>query len=210
MHSDITTRAATDADADAIYAVCRSTWPGAADHLLEELEEAVQPFCVAELNGHVCAFLHASSWTNWRAIAGMEEHDPEAADARLLNWIAVAPQRRGTGIGSTLLTAWLQALPSTVHYVVLNPWPADDGGTEADKRLRQFYLRNGFRLLPSSDGVERSYLLGWEAPGAPGLPASPPWPAPPPDVEPPSAQERAAVAHHVAEYKRRLGVGTDD
>lgn len=117
--------------------MCDTAWPHGTEALIEKLHTAPETFFVAEALGTVVAFLQASVWHNWPAVAGMEHHDPDAGDSKLLNWLTVDAARRGRGLGGALLDAWLTQLPAEVGYVVLNPWPADDTTEVTAERLRR-------------------------------------------------------------------------
>ena len=79
--------------------------------------------------------------------------------------IAVAEAERGRGLGGLLLQGWLDDLPDHVEYVILDASPSD--GHHAEQRLRGFYERHGFRLLPLPEGYStwEPYLMGWSRPG---------------------------------------------
>lgn len=161
-------RSATAADGPAIAQIFDETWPRSVGEMADEVRDEPDRFVVLELDGRVIAFLKHADWHNWPDVGGMEAHDPDIDDALLVDWLAVAPDVRGQGIGSSLLREWLANLPSNICYVILNPAPAgavDDAVSVA--ALHRFYRDCGFRLLPwrSDEPGFEPYLLGWARPG---------------------------------------------
>lgn len=210
----IITRLFAHADSEAVHAICEQCWPGEHSHIVSDASDGSETW-VAEINAVTVGFLQARPWQNWALIAGMEAHAPEADDAKIVNWLAVAPAHRGKGVGTRLLGDWLRS--STALYVFLTPSATSDD-PDAGGRLRRFYVASGFRLMPESENP-RPWLLGWSRLGAAPLPPSPPWPTEPtPAPEhtiPPSPEEVAALQRLKEQLQRpatcpgRVEPGTD-
>jgi GNAT superfamily N-acetyltransferase len=206
--SGIITRAARIDDSTSIAAIFDDTWPVSTLSMSDEVRSKPGRFFVAEAHGGIVGFIEFSVWHNWPAIRSMQDRDPDAGDALLLDWLAVNRSRRGQGFGRRLLDAWLAQLPREILYVIANPILADSADDRAGElRLRRFYTGSGFQLLPDPHHESNSYLLGWARSGAP-LPVPPPWPEPEPRQEHPPRPPRDKAK--IEEIRQRLLGGTGD
>lgn len=197
-------RTAEAQDAPQVASIFNEAWPLAQLGLADQVRDQPSNFFVVTEQEEVLGFINFTEWHNWPAIRGMQARDPDGHDALLIHWLAVRASRRNESIGQHLVRRWMAQLPMNIQYVILHPQPAGDAdGTAADLRLRRFYTRLGFQLLPDPVCEETSYLLGWARAGV-ELPEPPPWPCDEPVASSSEDLIDGAAAAEVRALRRRL------
>ncbi|MBD8059042.1 GNAT family N-acetyltransferase [Cellulomonas sp. JH27-2] len=110
---------------------------------------------VAELDGAVVGGLLQREFCAWDSFLANVEHLGDADVVPFASLMCIAETHREAGIGTELMTYWIEATPSWAH--VIMPDESDDDWSRA-RRVR-FFERLGFVWMPTTHASRAPWLM---------------------------------------------------